>query len=364
MKNNATVIERVKPQIRALSNYQVRELGPEIIKMDKNENPYDLPDDIRDEILESVSDKSWSRYPPIVALDLYEQISKYTGWRKDGIVAGNGSDEIIMTFMNTFMEPGKKLVIPAPSFPMFKYMGILVGADIVEVPLTENFEYDCDTLEEAFLDGGDMLIICSPNNPTGTLFPIERLRPVLEKSTAPVIMDEAYYEFSKVTALDLVEEFPNLVIFRTFSKAFSLAGLRLGYALMAPELAVEVGKVKLPFNVDTFSITAACKALENHEKVLSSLEILKEERDKLYAEMQKLDDVRVYPTASNFILFKTPYDSKELCDGIVSEGVLVRDLSANPALKNTLRITVSTPDDNKKFLNGLIKALENMSQKR
>ncbi len=229
--------------------------------------------------------------------------------------------------------------------------------------MTDNYEYDCDAVEAAFLDGGDMLVICSPNNPTGTLFPMEKLQPILEKSNAPVIMDEAYYEFSQITALDLINEFRNLIIFRTFSKAFSLAGLRLGYALMAPELANEVGKVKLPFNVDSFSISAACKALENHKKVLASLDILKKERDKLYAEMKKLADVTVYPTAANFILFKTPYDPKKLCDGIVAEGVLVRDLSAHPALKNTLRVTVSKPGENKKFLDGLKKALDNLSHK-
>lgn len=362
---NDGVVARVKPGVRGLSPYVVKELDYEVINMDKNENPFDLPAEMKKGILDVMMQKGWSRYPPIVPLDLYRRIAKYAGWRQDGVVVGNGSDELIMTFMTTFMGPGKKLVIPTPSFPMFKYMGILGGAEIVEVPLNDDYSYDCDALERTFIDGGgDMLIICSPNNPTGGLFPADRIEPILKRTDAPVVVDEAYFEFSRTTAMELLNTYDNLIIFRTFSKAFSLAGLRIGYALMAPALATEVGKVKLPFNLDFFSIVTASTLLESPAAVLATVDKLRGERDRVYAAMGDLPGVTAYETHANFILFRTVYDSAQVFEKILGDGILVRDLSAHPLLKNTLRVTVSRPEDNDRFLASLTRAVGELAEGR
>jgi len=347
------VVKQVHSRIRSLKPYTVREVGDDIIKMDKNENPYDLPESLKREITEAAAKRSWSRYPPIVASELHEKIARYTGWIPEGVIAGNGSDEMILMILMSFLGEGKRLVVPTPSFPMFTYIATLIGATVVQVPLNDDFSYNPDALSDAFLDGGDLLVICSPNNPTGGLFPLDRLEDILERTTAPVIMDEAYYEFSRVTALSLVEKYPNLIIFRTFSKAFSLAGQRIGYGLMSPELAVEIGKVKLPFNIDVFSITAAMRLLENTGILGETIEGIIRERDRLIRSMNQIEDVTVYPTASNFILFRTPYESTSVCDDILRDGILIRDLSANPALRGTLRVTTSRPSDNDRFLGSL-----------
>ena len=149
-----------------------------------------------------------------------------------------------------------------------------------------------------------------------------------------------------------------------FSKAFSLAGLRLGYALMNPGLAVEIGKVKLPFNIDFFSITAACTLLQKQDKLRGVIDEIVRERDRLMEKMRAMNDIVVYPRAANFILFKTPYESHTVCEHILENGILVRDLSANPLLKRTLRVTASQPSDNDKFIDSLSRVLKKLAQER
>ena len=356
------IISKVKPKIRDLTAYKVKELDYEIIQVDKNENPYDLPPDLKKEILDYAMERSWSRYPPIVAKDLYKSIANYVGWKPDGIIAGNGSDELILTLLISFLEPGMKFVVPAPSFPMYPYIAALIGAEVISVPLKQDYTYDCDALEDVFLKEGNMLAICSPNNPTGTLFPLARLEKILKKSDAPVIIDEAYYEFSRVTALELLKKYDNLIILRTFSKAFSLAGLRVGYALMVPELAQEIGKVKLPFNINFFSIAAAIKLLENCTKLEKVQRGIVKERDALSYAMKSIKGLTVYPSSANFILFKTDYDSDMVYEKFLENGLLVRNLSANPLLKKTLRVTISTQKNNKKFIDSLTRIMGELEQ--
>ena len=356
MKKNG-IVSRIKPKIRNLSIYKVKDADYEAVCMNKNENPYDLPQDIKKEILNYALERSWSRYPPIAALELYENIAEYTGWTPNGVVAGNGSDEMIFSVLTSFLEPGMKLVVPTPSFPMYSYVASIVGADVIEIPLNSDYTFDCDSLEYAFLKKGDMLVICSPNNPTGTLFPLDRLKKILEKTDAPVIVDEAYFEFSRITARDFLKSHDNLIIFRTFSKAFSMAGLRVGYALMVPELANEIEKVKIPFNLNFFSIAAACKVLKSRQIIENVVDEIIKARDALYEVMKTIKDVTVYPSHANFILFRTPYDSNSVFEIILQDGVLVRNLSQNRLLANTLRVTVSTLSDNERFIHALKRAM-------
>jgi histidinol-phosphate aminotransferase len=359
---NLEVIKKIKPEICSLAPYKVKEADEKLLRMNLNENPYDLPAELKKEILDYAMQRSWSRYPPIIAKELYRNISAYTGWDAEGIIAGNGSDEMILTLLISFIGPGKTLVAPTPTFPMYKYFASIVGAETIEVPMKEDYSYDCDTLERAFLEKGDLLIICNPNNPTGALFPLERLEKILEKTDKPVILDEAYCEFSGITAIDMLKKYANLLIMRTFSKAFSMAGLRVGYVLMNPELAIEIGKCKIPFNLNFFSIAAVQKIVEHREVIDEKIKLLISEREILIEKMKTVKDVRVYETHSNFILFKTPYSSTKLLEKIIMKNVLIRDLSANPTLANTLRVTVSLPEENTAFFESLKYAMEELSK--
>lgn len=358
-----SILKNIKPEVRAISAYKLREYDYEI-KVNQNENPYDVPIELKRKILDFALEISWSRYPPFVPDELQMRLSEYTGWNPEGILIGNGSNELIQALLTVFLKASDTLVLPAPTFTVYRLVGTVLGAEVVEVPLNPDYTFDCDALEERFLDSGDMLIICSPNNPTGALYPLDRLQKLLEKTDKPVIVDEAYFEFSKKTAVGLLEKNDNLVVLRTFSKAFSLAGLRVGYGLMSKELAKEVGKAKLPYNINFFSVAAAITLLENCHILERSVDDIITERDRLIPAMNEIEGVTVFPSHANFILFKTPYDSNIVFEKILGDGVLVRNLSSNPALANTLRVTVSKPSDNKIFLNSLSRVIGELVKER
>ena len=353
---NGSVLDNVKKAVRDIVPYTLKQYVYDI-KINQNENPLDVPVSLKDEILEIARERSWSRYPPFVAETLREKLAEYTGWCADGILVGNGSNELIQALLAVFLADGDRLVLPAPTFTVYRLVGTVYGADVAEIPLRPDFTYDTDALAGAFLDGGDMIILCSPNNPTGCLFPLDTLESLLEETSKPVIVDEAYCEFSGVTALPLLEKHNNLVILRTFSKAFSLAGLRVGYALMRPELAREVEKGVLPYNLNFFSMAAAEILLDRRAELSDSIDMLISEREPLVAAMNDLEGVTAYPSRANFIMFETPYPPKRVLEALLKDGILIRDVSSYPMLGQALRVSVSTPEDNSRFLDSLAKAV-------
>jgi histidinol-phosphate aminotransferase len=360
---NESVMNRVKSEVKAISAYTLHEYEYEI-KINQNENPYDVPRELKREILDFAMERSWSRYPPFVPEELKERLAEYAGWKADGVLVGNGSNEIIQALLTVFLERGKKLVISSPTFTLYRIIGSIVGAEVISVPLKSDYTFNCERLEEQFLKDGDLLIICNPNNPTGCMYSISRIADILEKTTAPVIVDEAYFEFSGETAADLLKIYDNLVVLRTFSKAFSLAGLRVGYGLMNPELAWEVGKAKLPYNINFFSIAAALKLLENYPKLEVKVKEIINEREPLIRELNRIDGVTAYPSKSNFILFETPFAPKKIFERLLADGILIRDVSSYPMLEKALRVSVSTPSDNRRFLNSLTRILDEMKNER
>ncbi len=355
------ILDRVKPAVRAISAYTLREYDYDL-KMNQNENPDDVPVGLKEKVLEFARDRSWSRYPPFIPMELRERLAEYAGWRADGVLVGNGSNEIIQALMTVFLGPGKRLVIPSPTFTVYRLIGTVLGAEVEQVPLKPDYTFDCDALESAVLARGDMAVICSPNNPTGALYPLERIVALLEKTDAPVIVDEAYFEFSCVTAKDLLAKYDNLVVLRTFSKAFSLAGLRVGYGMMDPSLALEVDKAKLPYNINFFSIAAALMLLDNKDELSESVRRIVAEREPLVSAMNEIDGVTAYPSRSNFILFETPYAPKSIFEGILADGILIRDVSSYPMLGKALRVSVSTADDNRRFLDSLARVIRGLKK--
>lgn len=351
MEKNS-ILNRVKPEIRAISAYTLKEYDYDV-KINQNENPYDVPAALKREILEFAQERSWSRYPPFVPDDLHASLAEYAGWKREGVLAGNGSNEIIQALATVFLGPGKRLVISVPTFTLYKLIGTVLGSEVVTVPLRADYTYDCDALERAFLEGGDMLIVCSPNNPTGCVYPAERIAALLEKADRPVVVDEAYFEFCGETVAGLLAGHDNLVVLRTFSKAFSLAGLRLGYGLMNPGLAREVEKVKLPYNINFFTIAAAIRLLADRSELARTVAEIVGAREPLIRAMNAIEGVKAYPSRSNFILFETPFEPKKIFQGLLDDGLLVRDVSSYPMLGRALRVSVSTPEDNRRFLRSL-----------
>ena len=348
--------DAIKPEVRAASAYTLKHVAAEV-KLDQNENPYELPQEFKEEVARRVVARQWGRYPEFVPAAMTQALAKHTGWPEEGILVGNGSNELLQAALLVTLGTGRTIAIPQPTFTLYKLQSSILQANIVTVPLRPaDLSYDVDALAKA-AESADVTVICSPNNPTGTLLEAEALQHVLSKAKGIVLLDEAYHEFSGQTALPLLASNPNLVITRTFSKALSMAGMRFGYMLAHPEIAREVHKAKLPYNVNIFTLTAAQLAVERGNVMAQSIATLISERQRLIAEVRKRLGVRTFESATNFILIRTAKIGSELFNELYAQGVLVRDVSSYPMLERVLRVTVGTPEQNNKFLAALDNAL-------
>lgn len=346
----------IKPEVRSAGAYTLKHVAADV-KLDQNENPFELPQEFKDEVARRVAARAWGRYPEFVPTAMTQTIAKHTGWTEDGILIGNGSNELIQAALLVTLGPGRTIAIPQPTFTLYKLQSTIMQANVVSVPLKANdLSYDIDALVKA-AETADMVVICSPNNPTGTLLPLDGLQLILDKAKGLVLLDEAYHEFSGQTAFGLLKDNPNLIITRTFSKALSMAGMRFGYMLAHPEIAKEIHKAKLPYNVNIFTLTAAQMAIEKDGLMAESIQTLISERTRLTEEIRKRMGVRTFDSAANFILIRTAKLATEVFDELYAQGVLVRDVSKYPMLERVLRITVGTPEQNNKFLAALDKVL-------
>ena len=348
----------IKPEVRGLTAYTLKHFDA-AVKLDQNENPYELPADIKREIADRVLRRPWGRYPEFVPSGVIKTLSKFTGWTEDGILVGNGSNELIQASLSVTLGPGRRLAVPQPTFTLYKLMATTLQADIDQVMLDEDtLAFNVDKLVAASRTA-DVVVVCTPNNPTGNLLEHEALTAVLKNAKGLVVVDEAYHEFSGQTALPLLREHRNLVVLRTFSKAMATAGLRFGYMMAHPEIAREVYKSKLPYNVNIFTLTAAEVIIEKHDVLSRGIANLIRERDRVFTELQKRPAVRAFASRANFILIKTAKPARELFEALYSHGVLIRDVSAYPLLERCLRISIGTPEENNRCLAALDRVLEN-----
>jgi len=348
----------IKPEVRGLTAYTLKHFDADV-KLDQNENPYELPADLKREIVDRILRRPWGRYPEFVPSGVIKTLSKFTGWTEDGILVGNGSNELIQASLSVTLGPGRRLAVPQPTFTLYKLMATTLQADIDQVMLDEDtLAFNVDKLVAASRTA-DVVVVCTPNNPTGNLLEHEALTAVLKNAKGLVVVDEAYHEFSGQTALPLLREHRNLVVLRTFSKAMATAGLRFGYMMAHPEIAREVYKSKLPYNVNIFTLTAAEVIIEKHDVLRRGIANLIQERDRVFAELQNRTAVRAFASRANFILIRTAKPARELFEAIYSHGVLIRDVSAYPLLERCLRISIGTPEENNRCLAALDRVLEN-----
>ena len=357
---NPSQFDVIKPEVRGLSAYTLKHFDAEV-KLDQNENPYEIPADLKREIVDRVLQRPWGRYPEFVPAAIIRTLAKFTGWHEDGILVGNGSNELIQASLTVTLGPGRRLVVPQPTFTLYKLMATALQAQLTELFLdSETFAFDANKLIEASRNS-DVIVVCTPNNPTGNLLDRDVLVSLLKNAKGLVLVDEAYHEFSGQTAFSLLPEYRNLVVLRTFSKAMAMAGLRFGYMMAHPEIAREVNKSKLPYNVNIFTLAAAEIVVEKRSVLSRGIASLIQERDRVFAELHKRSSVRAFPSKANFILMRTEKPARELFDALYKRGVLVRDVSSYPLLERCLRISIGTPEENNKFLTALDQALENKS---
>jgi histidinol-phosphate aminotransferase len=344
----------IKPAVRALSHYT---LPPRVaaVKIDQNENPYELPLAFKDEVLRRMRETPWGRYPEFVPRSLLEALARFAGWRPDGVLVGNGSNELISVALQATVSEGTTVAIPQPTFTLYAPMVKTFGGRALAVPLQNDLRFDVEALL-ATQDEHEarVLIICSPNNPTGTWLPEADLRRILGRWRGLVIVDEAYHEFAQWSAVPLLAEFGRLLVLRTFSKAMGMAGLRVGYLLARPELATELDKVRLPYNLNRFSTIAAELALERYDEVLApSVRALILERGRLAEQLAAVPGFAPFPSSANFLLVRSRWAPGDVLTALRERGILGRDVSKYPLLGDCFRLSVSTPTDDDAVLEGL-----------
>ena len=346
-------VDKIKPNVRAIKAYTLDPIETPI-KINQNENPFGMPAAIKDEVLLRASVLDWARYPDFVPTRLLRKLAEYTGWREDGVMAGNGSNEMIQSVVNAIVEAGTKVVLPEPTFSVYSQVIKVMSGEIISVPLNDDFSFNIPRLASRVASLKPALtIICSPNNPTGSLISNRDLQTILRNSEGIVVVDQAYLEIGGEDFAPLLNEFSNLVILRTFSKAMAMGGLRVGYCLAAPELIREFMKCKMPYSLNFFSMLTAEVALENTEILYPLIQKIQSERDRLFNELQLIHGLRPVPSAANFFIVRTKIPPAELVAALVEFGLLIRDVSSAPMLNDYVRISVGTPEENDQLISAL-----------
>jgi histidinol-phosphate aminotransferase len=349
-----TPLDIIKPAVRALHAYT---LSPHraAVKINQNENPWDAPAEIKDEVLRRFAARQWSRYPEFIPVTLHEQLAKFAGWKADGVIAGNGSNELIQAVLMVTVEPGRRVLISEPTFALYKQVATVLGGDVISVPLTPQLTYDTAALRSTIEEQQpDVTIICSPNNPTGCVIETTDLRSLLRAARGLVVIDEAYHEFAQQSVTPLLTEHENLIVLRTFSKAMAFAALRIGYLLAAPDLVREIGKAVLPYNLNAFSQIAAEVAIERYATLLGpTVEAIIGERERLYRAISELRGLLPVASRGNFMVVRADRDPKQIFQELLKRDILVRDVSGYPMLSDCFRFSVGTPEENDRLLRAL-----------
>lgn len=339
----------VREQIKTLVPYKVNKQDYKW-RLNANESPLDLFEAWKEAIVEEIQREGLNLYPDPTADELRGLISAYTGYDMDNILCGNGSDEIIKMILEVFINEGDKVVVHTPTFSEYMLMTTVAGGEVIEVPSDANFNIDIDAVIEATnRENAKMVFLCMPNNPTGVALSREDVLRVLNETEAIVVSDEAYYEFYGVSVADEAVKNDRLVVFRTLSKAFGLAGLRVGYAIGTPYLMDLMGRVKMPYNLNSFSQAVARVALRNRDQVQGIIDTLVSERERMAEILKGLPDLEVIPSKANFLLYRsTQYAA--LIEAFEANRIGIRAFGNKEALENCFRINIGVKEANDEII--------------
>jgi histidinol-phosphate aminotransferase len=344
----------IRPNILNLKPYtSARDIyGGEGILLDANENSFGSTVngiEIKSEQVEL------NRYPDPNQKDLREIVGKYFSIPSENLFFGVGSDEIIDLLIRIFCEPGKdSVLIPEPTYGMYKVACDINNVSTKEVLLTDDFQIDLNEVQNNFTKDTKIIFLCSPNNPTGNLLNKDDILSLCKNYNSIIIVDEAYIDFAGNSQLsNEVQNYPNLILLRTFSKAWGLAGVRLGFCIADPEIIKTLFKVKAPYNINALTRFAVESAIKNSRKKDEFVKKIIYERERLNQELEKIDKIiKVFDSDANFLLFKCN-KAKEVLKKLAGEGIIVRDRSTQPKLQDCLRVSVGTKEQNDLFINSL-----------
>ncbi|MBT8172417.1 histidinol-phosphate transaminase [Candidatus Bathyarchaeota archaeon] len=356
----------VQKEVLDLSSYEVKnileqKLDEKIVKMNLNEN-FAVPSDVIEKLLRDTCKNIDVRaYPSPRGGLAVKAISDFLCLSESEVAVANGADEIMDLLMKVFIRRGSKVMVVEPTFPMYTFFTELYGGKKVTVMLKEDFSLDVDSILKKADKETRLLFVCSPNNPTGNQFRESDIKQLLNQFKGIVVVDEAYVDFANSSIIDWVKDYDNLAVLRSFSKAFGLAGLRLGYLISSKSVVNYVKRVVGPFNVNSVTQQAIVLALQNGSYFKEKMELVVNERERLMKILQQIDGIIPFPSDANFILFKVTKEglnSKTLTERMANLNVLVKDRGHLQLLENCIRITVGTRNMNVSFVSALKESLE------
>ena len=344
LKDELDLMSLFRKNIDALEAYKPGEqplAGAKVVKLNTNENPYP-PSPRAAQALHGFDAESLRRYPTPYAQRAREAVARLCDVPVDWVLVGNGSDDLLTMIMRATAQPGRRVVFPMPTYVLYRTLAQIQDAEVVEVPFDEDYNLPLEALVEA---GGAVALIASPNSPSGNRFDNAELAELARRSDGLVVVDEAYADFASGSALELVGEFENVLVLRTLSKGYSLAGLRVGFAIGQPGLIDGLAKVKDSYNVDAVADMVAAAAIDDQAHKNANAEKVKASRATLAEQLEQLG-FRVWPSESNFLLVRpSAGDAQRLYLGLKERGILVRYFN-QPRLDDKLRITIGTDQEN------------------
>lgn len=335
-----------------LPTYDVTERDWEI-KLNANESNLNLPPLVAERVMNRLSHVALHRYPNHEMDDLKDLIAESFALSRENVVIGNGSSEILEKLFYAFGGPGRGVVFPVPSFSMYGIYAKISESDAVPVELEADYALDAKKIVAAARESkARLVVICTPNNPTGNAIPLGDIAYIAERVDCAFAVDEAYVEFHGKSAAGLLAKYPNMIVARTFSKAYGLASARVGYMLAGADIARMIGKTCMPYHVNTMSLAAAGIVYQMRDEFVPRIQMFVAERNRVSEALGKLPGLTVYPSAANFILVR--FDrAAELNAYLESVGIGVRSFGSAPRLENCLRITVGTREENDRWLKAL-----------
>ncbi|MCX8188330.1 MAG: histidinol-phosphate transaminase [Nitrososphaeria archaeon] len=365
-----SIFENFIPYEWEISSQEVAKMAnipvEKVLRLDTNTSPF-VPKKWLNKIAEMLPNLQVNQYPDTRYTELLDKICKYANVKEDCVVITNGADEGIDIVSKTFIDYGDKVIISVPTYSMLKISSQLAGAKVIEVPRKKpSFEDDVENIIQVCnREKANVIFLCNPNNPTGNFTEIERIKSIVEETDSWVIVDEAYYEYCGKSTVNLISKYPNIVIIRTLSKAFSLAGARVGYLLANEETVKKLNLVRPPNSLTVISIKLGSIALSDIQQMREWVKEIIKEREGCYNILNSIKKIEAYPSETNFILFRVKgVDANVVHKKLFSKGICVRNLSDVKGLENCLRVTIGTREQNERFLHELNYIIEKDAKSR
>lgn len=341
-----------------LDRYKIDEQT--VIKLDANENVFIELDWLRERINEAIQSCIVTRYPDNLYVEARDSLAKYLNIKTGQILLGNGSDDVLDAIVHAFLDNTSELITAEPTFSMYEFLTKIIGAKYVVTLLDDNFELNSEEILASMSGKTKIIIVSSPNNPTGNQFSSEKLKEIIESTDRIVVIDEAYVDFAEYNLLDWISKYDNLIITRTFSKSWGLAGLRVGYAASNEETISFLKNVQKPYSLNIVGQAIIPEIINSIDYIDETIRKIKNERKWLEAAYQTVDNMKMYPSVTNFFLLRIlteKFTTKTLIEQLIKKGIIIRDRSDQPLLQNCVRITIGTREMNEYVISSLKKIL-------